>query len=227
MVQYICTYFKVPTAVNLTSWNYDSCSNIGQMTLSLATINQINTIDEYNFVSCYLGVTKQPPGLCLLVFLSSMSIKRNSLSRIFIQLSKTGKTKEQLLAIRKRNLCFCLHVCRPRQWGWRCRCEAWPLDGSLPRTHISTFSAFDRWAENLKLEILIRKYKCGHLFDISHRMKFAGSDWFVNGKQLIYWKINFKRPHHYSEEGSPIRSHKVCFHIEYWFRILLEQFVDL
>ena len=160
--------------------------------VSLAAINQIETNDKYDFLSGYLSVTQQPPGLFLLVLLSSMrwrSIKLNSSSRIFIQLSKTGKTKEQLLAISRRKLCFCLHPCRPRQWGWRCRCEAWPLDGSLPRTPVSTFSAFDRCCVKAeKLAILIRKYitRTTIQYIKSDRMKFAGNDLFVNGKQLRY-----------------------------------------
>ena len=108
--------------------------------------------------------------------------KTYSSSRIFIQLSKTGKTKEQLLAISRRKLCFCLHPCRPRQWGWRCRCEAWPLDGSLPRTPVSTFSAFDRCCVKAeKLAILIRKYitRTTIQYIKSDRMKFAGNDLFV------------------------------------------------
>ena len=112
--------------------------------VSLATINQIKANNEYNFLIGYLSVTQQPPGLWLLMFLSSMkrrNIKRNSLSRIFMQLSKIGKTKEQLPAVR-RKFCFCLRPCQPRQRGWRCRCEAWPLDGSLPRTPVSTFFSF-------------------------------------------------------------------------------------
>ena len=152
--------------------------------VSLAAMNQIETNDKYDFLSGYLSVTQQPPGLCLLVFLSSMrwgSTKLNSSSRIFIQLSKIGKTR--------RKLCFCLHPCRPRQWGWRCRCEAWPLDGSLPRTPVSTFSAFDRCCvEAEKLAILIRKYitRTTIQYIKSDRMKFAGNDLFVNGKQLRY-----------------------------------------
>ena len=153
--------------------------------VSLAAINQIETNDKYDFLSSYLSVTQQPPGLCLLVFLSSMrwrSIKLNSLSRIFIQLSKTGKTKEQLLAISIRKLCFCLHPCRPRQWGWRCRCEAWPLDGRLPRTPVSTFSAFDRCCrETYNFDPQI--YNEDNYPVRSDRMKFAGNNLFVNGKQ--------------------------------------------
>ena len=41
--------------------------------VSLTTINQIETNDKYDFLSGYLSVTQQPPGLCLLMLLSSMS----------------------------------------------------------------------------------------------------------------------------------------------------------